>query len=125
MWLSKVSHRHFSLLNLEMLGTGPGTFCMQRRHFAPELEHLFPLTPPWFFSDCDFLGAGNSQKITVASFGLKQIFGPVQQIMKFKTIDEVIKRANNTHYGLAAAVFTKDLDKALTFATALQAGMVW
>ncbi|XP_050800154.1 aldehyde dehydrogenase 1A1 isoform X3 [Gopherus flavomarginatus] len=55
----------------------------------------------------------------------EEIFGPVQQIMKFKTVDEVIKRANNTHYGLAAAVFTKDLDKALTFATALQAGTVW
>ncbi|RMC17946.1 hypothetical protein DUI87_04820 [Hirundo rustica rustica] len=54
-----------------------------------------------------------------------QIFGPVQQIMKFKTIDEVIKRANNTTYGLAAAVFTKDIDKALTFAAALQAGTVW
>uniref|UniRef100_A0A8D0HCI7 aldehyde dehydrogenase (NAD(+)) n=1 Tax=Sphenodon punctatus TaxID=8508 RepID=A0A8D0HCI7_SPHPU len=55
----------------------------------------------------------------------EEIFGPVQQIMKFKTVDEVIKRANNTPYGLAAAVFTKDLDKALTFAAALQAGTVW
>lgn len=56
---------------------------------------------------------------------MKQIFGPVQQIMKFKTIDEVIKRANNTTYGLAAGVFTKDIDKALTFAAALRAGTVW
>ncbi|XP_058025820.1 aldehyde dehydrogenase 1A1 isoform X2 [Ahaetulla prasina] len=55
----------------------------------------------------------------------EEIFGPVQQIMKFKTIEEVIKRANNTRYGLAAAVFTKDIDKALTFAAALQAGTVW
>nr|XP_009509722.1 PREDICTED: retinal dehydrogenase 1 isoform X2 [Phalacrocorax carbo] len=55
----------------------------------------------------------------------EEIFGPVQQIMKFKTTDEVIKRANNTAYGLAAAVFTKDIDKALTFAAALQAGTVW
>ncbi|XP_040395943.1 retinal dehydrogenase 1 [Cygnus olor] len=55
----------------------------------------------------------------------EEIFGPVQQIMKFKTVDEVIKRANNTSYGLAAAVFTKDIDKALTFAAALQAGTVW
>ncbi|NXC21463.1 AL1A1 dehydrogenase, partial [Corythaeola cristata] len=55
---------------------------------------------------------------------LKQIFGPVQQIMKFKTIDEVIKRANNTTYGLGAGVFTKDIDKALTVAAALQAGSV-
>ncbi|KAM6228454.1 LOW QUALITY PROTEIN: aldehyde dehydrogenase 1A1-like [Spheniscus humboldti] len=55
----------------------------------------------------------------------EEIFGPVQQIMKFKTVDEVIKRANNTTHGLAAAVFTKDIDKALTFAAALQAGTVW
>ncbi|XP_072453556.1 aldehyde dehydrogenase 1A1-like [Notamacropus eugenii] len=55
----------------------------------------------------------------------EEIFGPVQQIMKFKTIDEVIKRANNTHYGLAAGIFTKDLDKALTISAALQAGTVW
>ncbi|XP_041517138.1 aldehyde dehydrogenase, cytosolic 1 [Microtus oregoni] len=55
----------------------------------------------------------------------EEIFGPVQQIMKFKSIDDVIKRANNTSYGLAAGVFTKDLDKALTVSSALQAGLVW
>ncbi|KAG9486775.1 hypothetical protein GDO78_006914 [Eleutherodactylus coqui] len=55
----------------------------------------------------------------------EEIFGPVQQILKFKTVDEVIKRANNTTYGLAAGVFTKDLDKAMTLSTALQAGTVW
>ena len=45
--------------------------------------------------------------------------------MKFKSIDDVIKRANNTSYGLAAGVFTKDLDKAVTVSSALQAGVVW
>ncbi|MBN3297801.1 AL1A1 dehydrogenase, partial [Amia calva] len=55
----------------------------------------------------------------------EEIFGPVQQIMKFKTIDEVIKRANDTHYGLVAGVFTQNLNKALTIASALQAGTVW
>ncbi|XP_077869223.1 aldehyde dehydrogenase 1A1-like [Saccoglossus kowalevskii] len=55
----------------------------------------------------------------------EEIFGPVQQIMKFKTIEEVIERANNTSYGLAAGVFTKDIDKALTISNALQAGSVW
>lgn len=67
----------------------------------------------------------NFFKSLCAYIYLKQIFGPVQQIMKFKTIDEVIKRANNTTYGLAAGVFTKDIDKALTFAAALRAGTVW
>ena len=37
----------------------------------------------------------------------EEIFGPSMQIMKFSTIDEVIKRANNTVYGLAAAVVNK------------------
>uniref|UniRef100_A0A8C2JTJ7 Aldehyde dehydrogenase 1 family, member A2 n=1 Tax=Cyprinus carpio TaxID=7962 RepID=A0A8C2JTJ7_CYPCA len=55
----------------------------------------------------------------------EEIFGPVQQIMKFKTIEEVIERANDTEYGLAAAVFTTDLNKAMTVSAALQAGTVW
>ncbi|XP_012499869.1 PREDICTED: aldehyde dehydrogenase, cytosolic 2-like [Propithecus coquereli] len=55
----------------------------------------------------------------------EEIFGPVQQILKFKSLDDVIKRANNTHYGLAAGIFTKDLDKAITVSSALQAGTVW
>jgi len=55
----------------------------------------------------------------------EEIFGPVQQIIKFKTMEEVIPRANNTPYGLAAAVFTKDLDKAITMANSVRAGTVW
>ncbi|CAH1787709.1 unnamed protein product [Owenia fusiformis] len=55
----------------------------------------------------------------------EEIFGPVQQIIKFKDINEVIKRANKTTYGLASGVFTKDIDKALTIANAMQAGTVW
>ncbi|XP_017883709.1 retinal dehydrogenase 1 [Ceratina calcarata] len=55
----------------------------------------------------------------------EEIFGPVQCILKFETMDEVIERANNTNYGLAAGVLSKDIDKALTFAQAVQAGSVW
>uniref|UniRef100_A0A803TZN4 Aldehyde dehydrogenase 1 family member A3 n=1 Tax=Anolis carolinensis TaxID=28377 RepID=A0A803TZN4_ANOCA len=58
-------------------------------------------------------------------FLTQQIFGPVQPIMKFKSMEEVIQRANNTEYGLTAAVFTKSLDTALTLASALQSGTVW
>ena len=54
-----------------------------------------------------------------------QIFGPVQQIIKFKDVDEVIDRANDTVYGLAAAVFTKDIDKALAISNGVRAGTVW
>lgn len=36
----------------------------------------------------------------------------MQQIIKFSKMDELLERANNTEYGLAAAIFTKDLDRA-------------
>lgn len=55
----------------------------------------------------------------------EEIFGPVQSILKFETMDEVIEHANNTNYGLAAGVLTKNIDKALTFAQAVEAGSVW
>lgn len=55
----------------------------------------------------------------------EEIFGPVQQILRFKHIDEVIERANQTDYGLAAAVFTKDIDKANYIVQGLRAGTVW
>ncbi|XP_068131197.1 retinaldehyde dehydrogenase 3 [Hyperolius riggenbachi] len=55
----------------------------------------------------------------------EEIFGPVQSILKFKNIEDVIKRANDTEYGLTAAVFTESLDKALSIASALQTGTVW
>lgn len=55
----------------------------------------------------------------------EEIFGPVMQILKFKDINEVIERANDTDYGLAASVFTKDLDKAIVVSNGLRAGSVW
>ncbi|XP_034384448.1 aldehyde dehydrogenase, mitochondrial-like [Cyclopterus lumpus] len=55
----------------------------------------------------------------------EEIFGPVMQIMKFKTLEEVVTRANDTKYGLAAAVFTKDIDKASYVSNGLRAGTVW
>ncbi|GMN45851.1 hypothetical protein TIFTF001_015041 [Ficus carica] len=54
-----------------------------------------------------------------------EIFGPVQSILKFKDIDEVIRRANATRYGLTAGVFTKNIDTANTLTRALRAGTVW
>lgn len=46
-------------------------------------------------------------------------------MIRFKDLNEVIERANNTEYGLAAAVFTKDLDKANYIVQGLRAGTVW
>jgi aldehyde dehydrogenase (NAD+) len=54
-----------------------------------------------------------------------EIFGPVVSVLPFKSVDEVIDRANRTFYGLAAAIWTKDLDKAHRFAKEVKAGTVW
>ena len=54
-----------------------------------------------------------------------EIFGPVMSILPFKNADEVIERANRTFYGLAAAVWTKDVSKAHRFANSVRAGTVW
>jgi len=55
----------------------------------------------------------------------EEIFGPVMSIIKFKDIDEVTERANRTIYGLAAAVWTRDIGKALAIANNVRAGTVW
>jgi aldehyde dehydrogenase (NAD+) len=54
-----------------------------------------------------------------------EIFGPVVSVLPFKGVEEVIDRANRTFYGLAAAVWTKDIDKAHLFAREVKAGTVW
>jgi aldehyde dehydrogenase (NAD+) len=55
----------------------------------------------------------------------EEIFGPVMSIIPFKGIEEVIDRANRTTYGLAAAVWTKDVQKAHAIAHSVRAGTVW
>jgi aldehyde dehydrogenase (NAD+) len=55
----------------------------------------------------------------------EEIFGPVMSIIPFKTVDEVVTRANRTEYGLAAAVWTRDIAKAHAIANSVRAGTVW
>mmetsp|Transcript_22319 Transcript_22319/g.35708 ORF Transcript_22319/g.35708 Transcript_22319/m.35708 type:complete len:351 (-) Transcript_22319:21-1073(-) len=55
----------------------------------------------------------------------EEIFGPVQTILRFRTVEEVVRRANDSAYGLASGVFTNDLDVAMKMSMQLRAGSVW
>ncbi len=54
-----------------------------------------------------------------------EIFGPVLSVIKFKEVEEAVTRANTTDFGLAAAVWTRDIAKAHSIAHRLRAGTVW
>jgi aldehyde dehydrogenase (NAD+) len=55
----------------------------------------------------------------------EEIFGPVMSILKFHDIEEVVERSNRSEYGLAAAVWTRDIGKAHAVANSVRAGTVW
>ncbi|KAJ1419819.1 Aldehyde/histidinol dehydrogenase [Sesbania bispinosa] len=54
-----------------------------------------------------------------------EIFGPVMVLSKFKTVKEAIEKANNSRYGLAAGIVTKNLDIANTVSRSIRAGIIW
>jgi aldehyde dehydrogenase (NAD+) len=55
----------------------------------------------------------------------EEIFGPVMSVIRFSSMEEVIRRANDTVYGLAAGVWTRDMRKAHAVANGVRAGTVW
>lgn len=55
----------------------------------------------------------------------EEIFGPVLAIQTFRTVDEVIEKANNTPYGLSAGVWTDKGSKAFNLSSQLKAGVIW
>ena len=55
----------------------------------------------------------------------EEIFGPVVTVSPFDSEDEVIERANDTHYGLSATIWTRDLSKAHRVASKIEAGVIW
>ncbi len=73
-----------------------------------------------FYEPTVLLGAGPD-----ASVIKDEVFGPVVSIVPFSDTDEVIAAANDTTYGLAAGVWTKDLAKAHQVTEAVEAGIVW
>jgi len=71
--------------------------------------------PPTVFAD-----VGND-----ATIAREEIFGPVMSVIPFSAVDEVVAMSNDNEYGLAAAVWTNDVKKAMRTAQALRAGIVW
>jgi aldehyde dehydrogenase (NAD+) len=55
----------------------------------------------------------------------EEIFGPVVVVMKFKDEEDVVKQANDTVYGLASAIHSTDVTKALRVSKRIKAGTVW
>ncbi|OOF21760.1 betaine-aldehyde dehydrogenase [Salinivibrio sp. IB872] len=70
---------------------------------------------PTIFTDCDDSMAHVRD----------EIFGPVMSVLRFSDEKEVIRRANNTHYGLAAGIFTQNLSRAHRVIHQLEAGICW
>jgi aldehyde dehydrogenase (NAD+) len=82
--------------------------------------------------DVDPSGSGYYVPITIldnppedARIVAEEQFGPVMPLMKFSTEEEVIARANNSDYGLAGAVWTKDAERGVKIAEQLETGTVW
>ncbi len=62
---------------------------------------------------------------STAAIAREEIFGPVLSVMTFKTEDDALRIANDTMYGLAAAVWTRDLNTAMKVSRGIKAGTVW
>jgi acyl-CoA reductase-like NAD-dependent aldehyde dehydrogenase len=71
--------------------------------------------PPTIFTDVD----------NEARIAREEIFGPVMAVIPFTDEDEAIRIANDTTYGLAAAVWTSDVKRAMKVARGIKAGVVW
>ncbi|GLR52153.1 aldehyde dehydrogenase [Shinella yambaruensis] len=74
----------------------------------------------WYFEPTVMVDAGNDM-----AFMRDELFGPVVGVMPFRNEEEMIELANDTRYGLASGIWTKDIDRALRFASRIDAGTVW
>jgi acyl-CoA reductase-like NAD-dependent aldehyde dehydrogenase len=74
----------------------------------------------YFIEPTVFDGVSNAMRIA-----REEIFGPVLSVIPFRSVEDGIAQGNTTTYGLAAAVWTRDVAKALKAARAIRAGTVW
>ena len=118
--------------------------------FEPSTEQGPQVDKAQFDKVMDYIGAGNREGAKLLCGGARvgdrgyfiqptvfadvkddmkiaqeEIFGPVMTIIPFESMDEVVERANRTMYGLAAAVWTNNVGKALAVANSVRAGTVW
>lgn len=93
---------------------GARLVCGGKRAEGPGLDEGYYIEPT-IFADVT-----NDMKIAQ-----EEIFGPVLSVLKFSTVEEAIEIANDTIYGLAGGVWTKDLNQAYKIAGKLKAGTIW
>ena len=74
----------------------------------------------WFVQPTIFTGVRNDMRIAQ-----EEVFGPVLSIIRFKDEEDALRIANDVRFGLAAAVWTKDIGRAIRMSERLQAGTVW
>ena len=77
-------------------------------------------TGGWFFEPTVFVDVENSMRIA-----REEIFGPVLSVLRCRDADDAVRIANDTEFGLGAAVWSSDINEALTVAQRLRAGQVW
>jgi aldehyde dehydrogenase (NAD+) len=74
----------------------------------------------WFVQPTIFIGVRNDMRIAQ-----EEVFGPVLSVIRFQDEDEALRIANDVRFGLAAAVWTNDIGRAIRMSEKLQAGTVW
>ncbi len=93
-------------------GVAEGATLMQPSWAVPATGNYYP---PTVLTNCG----------PASSVVQEEIFGPVLAAMTFRTPEEAVKLANNTRYGLAATIWSEDINLALDIATQIKAGIVW
>ena len=110
----QVSHeQQETVWNYIKVGKKEGATCVIGGKLDEEERGYF--IPPTIFTNV-------TDDMTIAR---EEIFGPVMSILKFRTLEEAIKRGNKSHYGLAAGVFSQDINTVFKFASQIKAGTVW